>query len=61
MHGLETLENDPRCRHLGVQKTLKMYIIATPGEDDGRRREELEITRIGPPSSKLASSPNHKQ
>ena len=57
MNGLETLEDNPRCRHRGVQKTLKMYIIiATPGEDDGRRRGKLEVTKRGPPSLNLASS-----
>ena len=61
MNGLETLEDDPRCRHRGVQKTLKMYIIiATSGEDDGRRRGKLEVTKRGLPSPKLVSSPNHK-
>ena len=44
VHVLETLEDDPRCRHRGVQKTSKMYIfVATPGEDDGRRRGILEV------------------
>ena len=61
VHGLETLEDDSRCRQRGVQKTLKIYnIIATSREDDGRRRGKLEVTKRVPAFSKLASSPNHK-
>ena len=46
-------------------QTLKMNItIATPGEDNGRRRGKLEVRRWkeprgGLPSPKLASSPNN--
>ena len=61
MEWLASVRKTGAWRHRGVQKTFKMYIIiATPGEDYGRRRGKLEVTKRGPPSPKIASSPNHK-